>query len=162
VKHGESADEKGYESEATGTPKSTDKAQKGKNFANLRRDEHVFVDSANNCALAPPNRPFYRDDHLFVDLRDQVVLLDSETVTLTRKEYRLLALLVQHVGEVVPRAILLMHIWGYGPEARTRTLDMHIRKLRKKLGMQAQYIETIVGVGYRFRQFHGKPAITEP
>jgi len=60
------------------------------------------------CRAVPvPNQPFYRDDHLFVDLRDQVVMLDNETVTLTRKEYRLLALLVEHAGEVVPRAIIL-------------------------------------------------------
>jgi DNA-binding response OmpR family regulator len=96
--------------------------------------------------------PFYRDEHLFVDLRDQVVMLGNETVILTRKEYRLLALLVEHAGAVVPRAKILTQIWGYLPETRTRTLDMHIRRLRKKLGMHSgQYIETIVGIGYSFR-----------
>src|SRR5215472_8787169 len=54
-------------------------------------------------ALSPPNRQFYRDGHLLVDLRDRVVMLDRQILTLTRMEYRLLALFVEHVGEVVPR-----------------------------------------------------------
>lgn len=97
----------------------------------------------------------YRDEHLSVDFRQQVALLDSVALTLTRKEYDLLALLVQHAGEIVPREALLMRIWGYGAEIRTRTLDVHIRRLRKKLGGYAdQYIETIFGIGYRFQPFH--------
>ena len=99
---------------------------------------------------------FYRDEHLFVDPRHRLVVLDHQALTLTRKEYRLLVLLVQHCGQVVPRAILLMGIWGYGPDIRTRTLDAHVRQLRKKLGTHGgRYIETVVGVGYSFRPFHG-------
>ena len=95
---------------------------------------------------------FYRDDHLFVDLHDQLVALDSQTISLTRTEYRVLALLVENAGEIVPRAIFLMAIWGYGPEVRTRTLGMHIQRLRKKLGEHVgRNIETVMGVGYRFR-----------
>jgi DNA-binding response OmpR family regulator len=76
-------------------------------------------------------------------------------MTLTRKEYDLLALLVQHAGEIIPREALLMRVWGYGAEIRTRTLDVHVRRLRKKLGGFAeQYIETIFGIGYRFQPFH--------
>ena len=97
----------------------------------------------------------YRDEHLSVDFRQQLALLDSHALTLTRKEYDLLALLVQHATEIVPREALLMQIWGYGAEIRTRTLDVHIRRLRKKLGTYAdQYIETIFGIGYRFQPFH--------
>jgi DNA-binding response OmpR family regulator len=78
-----------------------------------------------------------------VDLRRHVVMLDGQVLTLNRTEDRLLGLLVEHAGEVVPRPILLMV---------TRTADMHMRRLRKKLGMHAdQYIEAVVGVGYRFR-----------
>ena len=97
----------------------------------------------------------YRDEHLSVDFRQQLAILDNRALTLTRKEYDLLALLVQHATEIVPRAALLMQIWGYGAEIRTRTLDVHIRRLRKKLGTYAdQYIETIFGIGYRFQPFH--------
>ena len=96
-------------------------------------------------------RPFYRDEHLFVDLRDQLVVLDSQPIPLTRTEYRLLALLAERAGEIVPRAILLLAIWGYGPEVRTRTVGTHIQRLRKKLGKVGKSIETVMGVGYRFR-----------
>ena len=96
-------------------------------------------------------RPFYRDEHLFVDLRDQLVVLDSQPITLTRTEYRLLAVLAEHAGEIVPRASLMMAIWGYGPEVRTRTVGTHIQRLRKKLGKVGRSIETVMGAGYRFR-----------
>ena len=97
----------------------------------------------------------YSDEHLSVDFDQQRVALDSERMTLTRKEYDLLALLVQHAGEIIPREALLMQVWGYGADIRTRTLDVHVRRLRKKLGGYAdQYIETIFGIGYRFQPFH--------
>ena len=97
----------------------------------------------------------YRDEHLSLDFSQQTVTLDSHHMTLTRKEYDLLALLVEHAGEIIPREALLMRVWGYGSEIRTRTLDVHVRRLRKKLGGYAdQYIETIFGIGYRFQPFH--------
>jgi len=62
---------------------------------------------------------------------------------------------VQHAAEIVPRHALLLQVWGYGADIRTRTLDVHVRRLRKKLGGYAeQYIETIFGIGYRFQPFH--------
>jgi DNA-binding response OmpR family regulator len=87
------------------------------------------------------NQRFYVDQHLFVDLYYQVVLLDSKILNLTRMEYLLLVLLMQYGGEVVPRPILMIV---------TRAVDMHIRKLQKKLRAR-QYIERVVGIGYRFR-----------
>lgn len=104
----------------------------------------------------------YRDEHLSLDFQQQLVMLDGHTLVLTRKEYDLLALLVQHATQIVPREALLMQIWGYGAEIRTRTLDVHIRRLRKKLGTYAdQYIETIFGIGYRFQPFHA-PRFQQP
>lgn len=105
---------------------------------------------------AVSERPhLYQDEHLSVDFRQRAVVLDQQGITLTRKEYDLLALLVQHAGEIIPREALLMRVWGYNSEIRTRTLDVHIRRLRKKLGVYAeQYIETIFGIGYRFQPFH--------
>lgn len=97
----------------------------------------------------------YQDEHLSVDFRQRAAVLDQQSITLTRKEYDLLALLVEHAGEIIPREALLMRVWGYNSEIRTRTLDVHIRRLRKKLGGYAeQYIETIFGIGYRFQPFH--------
>lgn len=110
----------------------------------------------------------YHDEHLAIDFDRRCAILDSVPMTLTRKEYDLLALLVQHAGEIIPRDALLMRVWGYGAEIRTRTLDVHVRRLRKKLGDFADlYIETIFGIGYRFQPFHAprffssaeKPAI---
>ena len=109
-----------------------------------------MLPAGNNFQVMP-----YRDEHLAMDFTQQAVILDSERVGLTRKEYELLSLLVQHAGEIIPRDALLMQVWGYSTEIRTRTLDVHVRRLRKKLaGYADQYIETIFGVGYRFQPFH--------
>jgi len=106
-------------------------------------------------AIGSNHTPAYRDEHLVVDFDQQSAALDTERMPLTRKEYDLLALMVAHAGEIIPREALLMRVWGYGAEIRTRTLDVHVRRLRKKLGVYAdQYIETIFGIGYRFQPYH--------
>ena len=99
----------------------------------------------------------YHDEHLYVDLRHELVILDRQTLALTRKEYCILALMEQHAGRVGPRATFWIPIWGFVPETRTRTMDRHIDQLRKKLGPYAdQYIES-VGIGYRFRAIRWLP-----
>jgi DNA-binding response OmpR family regulator len=96
--------------------------------------------------------PLYQDCHLSVDFREQLVLLDGQRLVLRKKEFNLLALLVQNAGQVVSRESLLSLVWGYSGGVRTRTLDVHVRRLRSKLGSHAdRYIETIFGIGYRFR-----------
>jgi two-component system alkaline phosphatase synthesis response regulator PhoP len=96
----------------------------------------------------------YQDPHLEVDFVRKYAALDTRRLILTRKEYELLALLVENAGEIIPRQILLMRVWGYSNEIRTRTLDVHVRRLRKKLGAYSeQYIETIFGIGYRFQPY---------
>ena len=98
----------------------------------------------------------YFDARLAVDFRNTAVTLDSSPVELTKMEFRLLVLLAHNAGEVVPRAILLRNVWGYGPEIRTRTLDVHVRRLRSKLGdYSRQHIETIFGIGYRLQPCRG-------
>jgi two-component system alkaline phosphatase synthesis response regulator PhoP len=88
----------------------------------------------------------------FLDLDGHVLRVDDREVTLTRKEYDLLALLIQSRGRVLTRDVLLDRVWGYDYAGETRTVDVHIRKLRKKLGRAAEeHIETVIGVGYRFR-----------
>ena len=101
------------------------------------------------------NQPeHYQDTHLYLDFQRKAASLDLERLRLTRKEYELLALLVQNAGEIVTREDLLLRVWGYGSQIRTRTLDVHIRRLRKKLGAYAElYIETIFGIGYRFQPY---------
>jgi DNA-binding response OmpR family regulator len=94
----------------------------------------------------------YEDQHLAVNFQAKHVVLDGHPMILRKKEYELLAMLVEYAGEVVARETLLDRIWGYNNQVRTRTLDVHIRRLRLKLGRYAdRYIETIFGVGYRFQ-----------
>ena len=96
----------------------------------------------------------YRDEHFAIDFEQRSVTVDSAKLVLTTKEYELVALLVRHAGMIIPRRDLLLTIWGYGPDIRTRTLDVHVRRLRKKLGVHAdRYIETVFGMGYRFQPY---------
>ena len=107
----------------------------------------------------PPDH--YEDSHLEVYFRHRVAKLDARPIDLTRKEYDLLAVLVQNAGEIVHRETLLQRVWGYSNEIRTRTLDVHIRRLRKKLGTYSdQYIETIFSVGYRFQPYRAPRRMT--
>ena len=108
----------------------------------------------NVIQITPGQMSKYEDAHLDVDFEPRSVRLDSRPIRLGRKEYDLLAFLVRHAGEVVDRETLLMRVWGYSPETRTRTLDVHIRRLRSKLERYGtQYLETIFGVGYRFQPY---------
>jgi DNA-binding response OmpR family regulator len=94
----------------------------------------------------------YQDSHLVVDFERETAYLDGAPMKLTAKAFALLAFLVRHPGQLVPREALLMLVWGYGEEIRTRTLDVHIRRLRKSFGKYGtSYVETIFGVGYRFQ-----------
>jgi DNA-binding response OmpR family regulator len=96
----------------------------------------------------------YRDEHLEFEFQGNRARLDGRWMVLTRKEGELLALLVENAGEIVPRDVLLLRVWGYSREIRTRTLDVHIRRLRQKLTAYGDvYIETVFGVGYRFQRY---------
>lgn len=77
------------------------------------------------------------------------VQVGGSRVALTYKEYRLLSLLLENRGNVMTREILMEKVWGLEAERENRTLDVHIRTLRAKLGPAGKYIETIRGVGYR-------------
>jgi DNA-binding response OmpR family regulator len=80
------------------------------------------------------------------------VTAEGREVVLTRKEFDLLADLMRHPGRVASRDQLLQRVWGYDHAGTTRTVDVHVRQLRKKLGpTAADSIETVVGVGYRLR-----------
>src|SRR5262245_47441379 len=115
--------------------------------------------NSTNVVFLPQH---YRDVHLEVDFASASMSVDARPIALTRKEHELLALLVHEAGEIVPRAILLMRVWGYSPQARTRTLDVHIVRLRKKLGAySSRYIETICGIGYRFQPIRDRPSLPD-
>jgi two-component system alkaline phosphatase synthesis response regulator PhoP len=77
------------------------------------------------------------------------VLVAGRKVTLTLKEFELLKFLMENQGIVMSRDRLLGHVWGYDFDGETRTVDVHIRTLRQKLGPCGEFIETVRGVGYR-------------
>ncbi|HJR06347.1 MAG TPA: response regulator transcription factor [Pyrinomonadaceae bacterium] len=94
--------------------------------------------------------PRYDDARLAIDYADMRVVCDGESVKLTRKEFALLEMLAKTGGRVATRQHILDNVWGYEYYGDTRTLDVHIRRLRQKLGDCGDCIETVVGVGYRF------------
>lgn len=94
--------------------------------------------------------PRYEDGLLVIDFGDMRVVCNGTPVKLTRKEFALLSLLAKSFGRVATRQLLLDNVWGYQYFGDTRTLDVHIRRLRQKLGQCGDCIETVVGVGYRF------------
>ena len=92
----------------------------------------------------------YEDDLLMIDFDDIRVVCAGARVKLTNKEFNLLAVLARSADRVVTRQQLLDNVWGYSYYGDARTLDVHIRRLRQKLGECGLCIETVVGVGYRF------------
>ena len=91
----------------------------------------------------------YRLGALSVNKTRHEVYAAGQEVTLTLKEFDLLCLLLENKGRVLTRDQLLNRIWGYGFDGESRTVDVHIRTLRQKLGECGEYIETVRGVGYK-------------
>jgi DNA-binding response OmpR family regulator len=92
----------------------------------------------------------YKDGRLTIDFADVRASCDNANVKLTNKEFLLLSTLARKRGRVITRQQLLDQVWGYSYYGDARTLDVHIRRLRQKLGACGDCIETVVGVGYRF------------
>ena len=93
---------------------------------------------------------------LTLDESQHTVTIDGERVVLTYKEYELLRLFLSHPGMAFSREQLLQTVWNTDYAVETRTVDMHIRTLRQKLGDYGRYIETIRGVGYRLENQYDK------
>jgi DNA-binding response OmpR family regulator len=94
--------------------------------------------------------PPYRGMHLTADFEAVAVNVDGAPVRLTRREFELLRYLVQNKNRVVSRDRLLERVWGYDRMVETRSVDVHIGRLRSKLAVAARQVETVVGLGYRF------------
>ena len=88
-------------------------------------------------------------DGLVVNLDEHVVTVDGDRITLTFKEYELLKIFLSNPGLAFTRDQLFDEVWGTGYMGESRTVDMHIRTLRQKLGRYSDLIQTIRGVGYR-------------
>jgi two-component system alkaline phosphatase synthesis response regulator PhoP len=93
----------------------------------------------------------YEANGLQVYPNRHMVLVNGEEVALTPKEFELLCLFMSNPGLALSRGQLQDHVWGMEYLGETRTVDVHIRTLRQKLGACGEYIETVRGVGYRFQ-----------
>jgi two-component system phosphate regulon response regulator PhoB len=89
---------------------------------------------------------------LLIDIDRHHVSVKKSNIRLTSTEFKLLVELASKKGRIQTRERLLDKVWGYTYEGYARTVDTHIRRLREKLGPSGDYIETIRGVGYRFRE----------
>ncbi|GHT00687.1 DNA-binding response regulator [Synergistales bacterium] len=102
---------------------------------------------------APQDEPMITQGDLTINIASREVRIGGGLIELTYKEFELLLLLAKNIGRVMPRDELLNAIWGYDYFGETRTLDAHIKSLRRKLSDDAEnqtYIKTVRNVGYRF------------
>jgi DNA-binding response OmpR family regulator len=97
-----------------------------------------------------PSMSLYRGRHITADLDAVAVTVDGEPVRLTRREFELLKCLLENRNRVLSRERLLERVWGYEQFVETRSVDVHVGRLRAKLGVAGSQIETVVGLGYRF------------
>ncbi len=103
----------------------------------LRRTEQVS--DGNEYSIGP----------LFLNPDKHIIQVDGRDVTLTLKEFQLLCYLIKNRGKVMTRDQILQEIWGYEFDGENRTVDVHIRTLRSKLGKAGDLVETVRGIGYR-------------
>jgi DNA-binding response OmpR family regulator len=103
-------------------------------------------------STAPPASAMsmYRGARLVADFDAVLVTVDGEPIRLTRREFELLRCLVENRNRVLSRDRLLARVWGYDQSIETRSVDVHVGRLRSKLGSAGPQIETVVGLGYRF------------
>ena len=97
-----------------------------------------------------PEPIIYRGAHLVADFDAVNIAVDGTPIRLTRREFELLRYLVENRNRVLSRDRLLERVWGYDRSIETRSVDVHVGRLRNKLGAAGKQIETVVGLGYRF------------
>jgi len=97
-----------------------------------------------------PAATSYSGQHLIADFDAISVRVDGSQVRLTRREFELLRYLVENRNRVISRDRLLERVWGWDDSVETRSVDVHIGRLRSKLGIASRQIETVIGLGYRF------------
>ena len=103
-----------------------------------------------NGAERKPQSASYAGAHLVADFEAISVRVDGSQVRLTRREFELLRYLVENRNRVISRDKLLERVWGWDDSVETRSVDVHIGRLRSKLGVASRQIETVIGLGYRF------------
>jgi two-component system phosphate regulon response regulator PhoB len=107
----------------------------------LRRTSGAAVSPGDRVTVGP----------IIIDRAAHRVVIDGQDIDLTPTEYKLLLTLAERRGRVQARAHLLQTVWDAAPDIQTRTVDMHVQRLRAKLGAAGDLIETVRGFGYRLR-----------
>ena len=110
----------------------------------LRRQEHV-------AQQAQPEMEVLAIRELEINVSSYTARLGKQKLALPRKEFETLVYLIRNRGRVLSRESILNAVWGETIHVVDRTIDVHIRKIREKLGSYAEYIETVPGIGYRFK-----------
>lgn len=111
----------------------------------------AVVRRAHSSSSVDEGERYLNFGRLKVDVQAHQAWVDEDALTLTALEFRLLRVLVERKGRVQSRDRLLSDVWGIDADVTTRTVDTHVKRLRQKLGGAAAYVETLRGVGYRFR-----------
>jgi DNA-binding response OmpR family regulator len=113
--------------------------------SNLRKFENKELSGLE------PNKQIYKIKGLTIDTEKYIVKVNNIEKLFPKKEFDLLCFLVKNRGKIFNRESLLQNVWGMNAYVDARTVDVHIRKIREKLGDLADLIETKTGVGYKFR-----------
>ena len=136
-------------------------------LASLRPEDRLTADDLSGVSLRTPAGAIVPLSSLVrrergrgpveIDLSARTVALGGAGISLTRMEFDLLVDLIRHRGRVRTRDALLRSVWGYDDAGTTRTVDVHIRQLRRKLGAEfGRRIETVIGVGYKLSPDSGE------
>lgn len=111
---------------------------------------HAALRKQRAQSIAPEMDVFSIED-LHIDVASYTANIAQKKLVMPRKEFETLVFLVRNRGRVLSRETILNAVWGENIHVVDRTVDVHIRKIREKLGAYAEYIETVAGVGYRFK-----------
>lgn len=101
------------------------------------------------CGSSEPDETLLTAGAIRLNQGEHIVTVNGERISLTLKEYEILRLFMENQGRVFDRETLLSDVWGVDYFGETRTVDMHIKTLRQKLGESGKMIKTVIGVGYR-------------
>ena len=106
------------------------------------------------CMPKKENKTKYVNGIIELNVEEHTVLVDGKSVSLTYKEYEILKIFLMHPGMAYTRNQLLSEVWGIDSNGETRTVDMHIKTLRQKLGDGGRYITTVRNVGYKMEGYN--------
>ena len=115
------------------------------------RVKAILRRSTERPTTAPTEGGWLEAGAIRLDPEGHRITVAGEEVALTATELRLLRILLERRGRTQSRATLLSEVWGYAEDVDSRTVDTHIRRLRKKLGSEAHRVETLIGIGYRLK-----------